>query len=152
MMYVTFLCSYLRTAIVSSGIPYRLSIFQSSFRLIESYASLTRSKNSRWDSCWCSHIVSSADFCVNVASAKPFPKSEPHCSSIPNFARCVVSQLARIDDVVFAQISPNAMPLHLFGFDKSPLVGKMQSLSLVNSVGSYWGLFQYSKIVSSNSW
>ena len=60
----------------------------------------------------------SAEFSVNVVSGQPFSKSEPYCSSIPSFARCLVSRFARIDDIVFVQISHNAMPLHLIGFSK----------------------------------
>lgn len=70
-------------------------------------------------------------------------------SLIPNLAtRCLVSRLAtrRMDDIIivlFAQISPpTAVPLHLFRFDKLPLLGRMMSRSLlVNSSGFVLGVY-----------
>ena len=40
-----------------------------------------------------------------------------------------------IDDINFAAMLPNAIPLHLFGFDRSPVFGIMDNLIVVNSSG-----------------
>ena len=41
-----------------------------------------------------------------------------------------------IDDINFAAaMSPNAIPLHLFGFEMSPVFGIMDNLIVVNSSG-----------------
>ena len=40
-----------------------------------------------------------------------------------------------IDDINFAAILPNVIPLHFFGFDGSPVFGIMDNLIVVNSSG-----------------
>ena len=88
---------------------------------------------------------------MNVASAHPFPNNEPHCSSIPKVAMCLVSLVAIIDDINFAAISPSAMPLHLFGLDKSPVFGRIHRPNLVNASGLYSLSCQYFRIVLHNN-
>ena len=109
--YLTLVCSFFKTVIVSFGTLYLLSIFHSSSRLTESYA-FTRSTNSTCVSCPYSRSCCSAFFNAKVASTHPFPNSDPHCLSIPNVQRCCVSRYAMIDDIDFAAMSPNAIPLH----------------------------------------
>ena len=70
---------------------------------------------------------------MKVASAHPFPNNDPHCLSIPKVQRCCVSRYAMIDDINFAAMSPNVLPLHLLGFDRSPVFGLMNNLIVVNS-------------------
>ena len=44
-----------------------------------------------------------------------------------------MSRYAMIDDIDFAAMSPNVIPLHLLGFDRSPVFGLMNNLIVVNS-------------------
>ena len=53
-----------------------------------------------------------------------------------------------IDDIIFAIISPKAMPRHLFGFERSPFLGRIVSLIKVSSFGEYFGSSQYFLIKS----
>ena len=64
--YLTLVCSFFKTVIVSFGTPYLLSIFQSNSRLTKSYA-FTRSTNSTCVSCPCSRSCCNAFFSVKVA-------------------------------------------------------------------------------------
>ena len=77
---------------------------------------LTWSTNSTWVFFPCSLSCCSTFFSVKVASRHPFPNNNQHCSSIPNMQRWFVSQFAMIDDINFAAMSHNAIPLHLFGW------------------------------------
>ena len=88
---------------------------------------------------------------MNVASVLPFPNRHPHCSSIPKVLMCSVSLVAMIDDITLAMILPRAMPRHLFGFERSPVLGRMQSPKRVNTSGLYSLSFQYFRIISRNS-
>ena len=107
------------------GIPYSFRIFHKSSQLTESNA-LTRSTNKTWASSWCYRIVYRDDFNVNFASVLPFPNRQPHCSSIPKTLIYWVSLVAMIDDISLAIILPSAMPRHLFGFERSPNLERIQ--------------------------
>ena len=59
----------------------------------------------------------------------------------------VVSLVAIIEEINLAAISPSAMPLCLFGLDRSQVFGRIHNPNLVNASRLNWGLFQYFKIV-----
>ena len=64
---------------------------------------------------------------------------------------CFVSLVAIIDEITFAATSPNAMPLHLFGLDKSPVFRRIHRPNFVNASGLYSLSCQYFRIVLRNN-
>ena len=50
---------------------------------------------------------------------------------------CMVSLAAMIEDINLAMTLPRAMPRHLFGFERSPVLGRMHRPNHVNVPGLY---------------
>jgi hypothetical protein len=71
---------------------------------------------------------------------------------MPNVVRYLVSRVAMMEEIHLAEMSPKAMPRHLFGSDRSPFFGRMLSLICWKSIGWNWSLFQKRMIVSSKNW
>ena len=88
---------------------------------------------------------------MNVALAFPFPNKHPHYPLIPKVMMCMVSLTAMIEDINLAMTLPRAMPRHLFGFERSPVLGRMHRPNRVNVSGLYWLLVQYFSIISRSS-
>ena len=114
--------SFLRMMMSLSSILLLAKISQSNLRLTVSYA-LTRSTKITYALILCSLIICRLELTANLASGHPFLLTEPYLYSSLLMVKWSPNLFAIIELIIFEQMSRRAMPLHLFGSERSSFFG-----------------------------